>query len=1044
MKEEFRAEVFRFKRFYVDFTDDLEQIINSKESKGILNLKKNNLELYFEKKDDKITVSFKKGKFEIDSIPITFQNENNECLFKIYNILDLNKMENTFKSIKKYYDFYLPNDQRITFEEIKEGNNKLITLKKKKDQYKDIFRPLCRRLSKTEKSLTIKTNNLLPENSVSLSLYSNCDFQLIIDSRMSLINKIDNFVQNNNKYILKMYGSDGIGKSITLLYYMSIETKYRMIYFNLKDIFSNRSDSYSYFLNALMKYYSTYDDDLDSTKDQKEKEENDRDKSNYESYLNFIESLKTNSNLPAKNNFWDLLNFFCEMRKFNGKSIIIIDQYKSEYDKGKQINLKKLLSEFGENEVIKFIVASSLNDDSVKEDLRDDLILIYGDTIEQKNFLTKQKETDTIEVEDKLFEDFKFEQTNNEMIIDDDFSKISIFNIVNDNKLENPKFKNTQIKDNNSEINQENKSKILNNLSSHKKKDPKKYDIIYVNNLISIEEIVNGSNDKEIFRLFDFNPKTYIKFNELLQNYPSSLSNSIYKSFLDSRFEKINENIDIFYRKLKNIKKYSKYSPESLKGSFLVILNEIIKTKKKLNLMELIQYFEVFPFKYLKIYLAENGTVKKENIIGLNKDLKDSHFILEYSYEFVEIAFSKILYLIPSTTLIDMKDLTGSGIGPLIENKIKRNLEKNGFIIRYFWNFTSKSDITKKNENDYIYDYNTYKKIKFLYDNENVGNIKLDYNKSYYIVPGSQTNRSLDSVILQPSNNNSFDLIFFQITKFKYEIKKKSQYIKDCFFAKNKFESSFNIKINKLYFYFILAKDFDNEKTKEELEAKNIQYFYYSISEDQFYFDKAQPIYDLNYLNESKAEIFDNTQDDEYLYFNSKLVLINCLEKYLQKKRRLDKNFVITKDKFESGRKHLIKKSSNIILDEENKEQIDNYLKKHYFKNDSELVYKYIFSIVPKEYGYFSENKNIIGIMIHHDYEIPTKRVYKYFYNGKIFPVGFLPTNFLINNYFNLKNNLPKDTDYLISEIPEQYWDKIYVFRIYNGLLTKKSKKKRK
>ena len=79
--------------------------------------------------------------------------------------------------------------------------------------------------------------------------------------------------------------------------------------------------------------------------------------------------------------------------------------------------------------------------------------------------------------------------------------------------------------------------------------------------------------------------------------------------------------------------------------------------------------------------------------------------------------------------------------------------------------------------------------------------------------------------------------------------------------------------------------------------------------------------------------------------------------------------------------------------------------------------------------------------MIHHDYEIPTKRVYKYFYNGKIFPVGFLPTNFLINNYFNLKNNLPKDTDYLISEIPEQYWDKIYVFRIYNGLLTKKSKK---
>ena len=169
-----------------------------------------------------------------------------------------------------------------------------------------------------------------------------------------------------------------------------------------------------------------------------------------------------------------------------------------------------------------------------------------------------------------------------------------------------------------------------------------------------------------------------------------------------------------------------------------MMLKEIIKTKKKLNLMELIQYLEVFPFKYIKIYLAEDDTVKKENIISLNEDLKDSHFILEYSYEFVEIAFSKILSLIPSNTLIDMKNLTGSGIGSLLENKIKRNLEENGFIIKYFWNFTSKSDTIKKNEKDYVYDYNTYKKIKFLYDNEIEGNIELDYNKPYYIVLGNK------------------------------------------------------------------------------------------------------------------------------------------------------------------------------------------------------------------------------------------------------------------------------------------------------------------
>jgi hypothetical protein len=237
-----------------------------------------------------------------------------------------------------------------------------------------------------------------------------------------------------------------------------------------------------------------------------------------------------------------------------------------------------------------------------------------------------------------------------------------------------------------------------------------------------------------------------------------------------------------------------------------------------------------------------------------------------------------------------------------------------------------------------------------------------------------------------------------------------------------------------------LAKDFVNEKTKEDLESKGIDYFHYSILEDKFY--KNEMIYNLDHLNELEAEIFDDTQD-EYLYFNSKLTLINCLEKYLQKKRRSDKNFLITKNKFESARKHLIKKSPNIILDKENKKQIDNILKNHHIKYNSELIYKYIFSIAPREFIHFSDEENIIGILIHYDNKIPAEKVYKYFYKGRIFPVGLIPSNIFENNYLNLKNNLPKDKDCLISEIPEQYWDKIYVFRIYNGLFTEKAKKRK-
>ena len=167
----------------------------------------------------------------------------------------------------------------------------------------NIFKPLCKRLSKEGKSLTIKTNNLLPENSVSLSINLNSDFQLIIDSRKSLINKIENFIKDKNKYILKIYGAYGIGISTTLLYFMSIETEYRMIYFNLKDIFNNGGNPFKYFQNALMKYYSTNNCNFDTIENKKENEENEKDKFNYELYLKDLQDLKTNTDLR-------LLDFF--------------------------------------------------------------------------------------------------------------------------------------------------------------------------------------------------------------------------------------------------------------------------------------------------------------------------------------------------------------------------------------------------------------------------------------------------------------------------------------------------------------------------------------------------------------------------------------------------------------------------------------------------------------------------------------------------------------------------------------------------------------
>ena len=343
-------------------------------------------------------------------------------------------------------------------------------------------------------------------------------------------------------------------------------------------------------------------------------------------------------------------------------------------------------------------------------------------------------------------------------------------------------------------------------------------------------------------------------------------------------------------------------------------------------MQELIQSLEVYPFKYLKIYIADSST-KNNNIITLNKELENKKFILDYTYDFVEIAFSKIVDMISYVTLIDMNDLSGSGFGSFLENKIKKKLEnENVFEIRYFWNFTSITKNDKKDIKDkYTYDYNNFKKIKIEYDDIKKLKIK-DYNKYYYIIPGSETNRSLDSVILKPYNEKTFDMICIQATKFKYKIKKKEEYISDCFIAKSKFESNYEISINNVYFYFLLCDEFQNQGFTINLESLGIEYFYYSIKDEIF--KKEGDIIFIKNLNKERAKIEQEISENENLLFKSKLGLFNIMTHFLQRKRRREKNFKITRNYFEKARKYLFSKTPKIKLDSFNKKEMEKLLKK--------------------------------------------------------------------------------------------------------------------
>ena len=1031
----FKKVKYRFVKSHVDISDDLDKILQSGQTEGDIASAENNKNIHFKKLNDKIEVDFGNEHFIIDKEPICFFSDDNKLLFKIYDSSNLKNINKIREGMENKYDFFSENKEKINFQEILERGIKSIIIKLKNKQY-DIFKPLCERLKEEGKYLEVNTNCFLPKESPSLLIDYSSKFKVIIDKRKVLIKKIIDFMKNDKKFALKIYGSNGIGKSVTFLYFMTMKSDYKIIYFNLKDIFKYKQDPQEYFKNALMKYYSSNNDD--SVSNQSDNDKNDQFNFNYSIYvktIKYLESLYKEAFI--KGDLWDMIYYFCDYIEDDYNSLIIIDQYKSEYDDEKKtINLKKIIKKYSEKRSIKFIIASSLNDYTVKEDLITDLLYIFREQIEFLKSFEKSMPIEKNDIKDELFKDFAFDNFNAEMDINEDFKNVSLFNTDQVDDL--IKIKKNEIEEvkNNIIIKNDNEKKIMNKYVNTDKKIIESTEIIYINNLVSVEEIIKDSkdsDDKKLYEIFNFSPEAYTKYNFIHSN--SNLSkNILYKSFLDSMFEEIDEKVEKFYKNLKN-NKYITYSSYSLKYTFLMKLREIIENKVELNLKELIQYLEVFPFKYLKIYLSKNKSPITDNIIYMDERLKNAKFILDYSNDYMEIAFSKILYQVTSSTLIDMRDLTGSGVGPLIENKIKNNLVNNEFIIRYLWDFITPQDSIDKEKNKidkYIFDYTNYKKNKLEYD-EFLTKIDINYNKFYYIVPGSQTNRLLDSVILQPFNYDSFNMISLQITKFKLDFPTKEDYIRICFNAKEKFEKVYKIKINKMYFYFILAEDFQNEKTKEELELKNIAYFYYSIKEEKF--KKKGYFINLENLNNIEAEISQNNQDYEYRYFDSKIALINCVEKYLQKKRRLDKDFQISQKYFEAAKNHLFKKTCNIHLDSYIKKEMKTIIEKNCVNYKSFLfTFQFVFYIYPNESLYLNDKEDFIGVMIQSakKKEKGKDKLFRYFYKEELFPNNIdLP-----GEYFNMKEGrrkkfLPLKGEHYISKIDSAYWNRIFVFKIY-------------
>ena len=349
-------------------------------------------------------------------------------------------------------------------------------------------------------------------------------------------------------------------------------------------------------------------------------------------------------------------------------------------------------------------------------------------------------------------------------------------------------------------------------------------------------------------------------------------------------------------------------------------------------------------------------------------------------------------------------------------------------VIRYFWNFTRTSKIYDKKLPEEKYDFSTFKPL--VYDD--IIKYKItDFDRIYYIIPGSQANRSLDSIILIPNGGNKFYMICFQITKHKMTVKTKKDYSTDCFIAKSKFEESYGIKIKNVYFYFILAEDYMNEDTKNSLDINNISYFYFSIRKVAFI--KNDEIIHLTELCNAEAEITQVIENNEYRTFENKNELIKITEKFLIKKRKRDIDFKISETIYEKARKFLFRLSSHISLDKDIEKEMRNIVNKTGMKKN--FIFTYVFNVNFSEYTAFLKHIDLIGVIIDENGKKENERSYHYYYQGQLYSqnseLGVEIFSKMVNKKERTQRLIERKNNYLLKEVPSKFCNSIFVFKIY-------------
>ena len=889
-----------------------------KEFEGIYNCSKTrsekcgNIKLeYLEKEENNFLIvllalkdkSWKK--FHFYKTPATLLLEN--VLHNIYTVEQCFSVISQF-NLEQYS--IIVNDKEIKNKYFDRESLKTIVIKKLKSKIeKEEFTQYIIRM----KSIYPLTNSIIKLDKKNLSFYfddicisseiNQTFIEFILENnRIEFIDKINDFLKSENLFYLVL-GTDGIGKTITLLYYTSsLLNNYGNLYLNLKLFLKNEKDKIKIkeiLFNEIKRIFLT-DNNIESVISFTKEE--------YNNLIDKINDSVLESN--GINYFWELLFMFIKIydKSLIGNIFIVLDQYKENKIDDEFKNLNKLCDLINSRELnnsFKLMVIISINNYDTKEIFLENLNFVPFFPIQSDSLIPLPNyKSNHIE---KINKDKNYNSNDN-------------YELEDIEKFLNEKHKKFQINFNNTLNDSKNNNYYLPlQIYSKLELNSKYYNLTkkdYLNGMVNCANLLNEKMHKNYINcieLFGCSLKYYslllkeIGITKKEENETDDVfSKKVVNNFYSKIVNKVIYNLDSYYVSLyKKDKDFLIKKIDNLKA-----LNDSIYEEKVYPLKEMKYLLELFPIKYLNVYISglESTSIPLDKI-----DLCKYGFFFDYSNTFIRETVNKY-YLKETSAYSRAIELGGSGFGAVFENSVNKKIStffNNKIVKRNVFSIVgtfTKSYIEnlRQLENLEFYDFYDLKTLNVTIDGVDIKKITKDIldikNCDIFLNQLSKTAKSFDAGILKklpPSleeDSPTHDLIVIQDTKKKInQLKNKETYCKDAQKSKDFLESIYeNLKINKIYLIFVLPSGLNNSETINKLNENQIYYIFYNPEQKNF-------LNKENYIIENfcipEAEIKFNAEDFDFLQTleninKSKNILSLSARHYLGKKRLLENKFI--------------------------------------------------------------------------------------------------------------------------------------------------------